>query len=40
VTTGAAEPDVRGTVVLLQSIVLIADILGWSSDLGLNRPIT
>lgn len=39
VTTGMAEPDVHGTVLMLWGIVLICDILGWAKPLGLTRTI-
>jgi hypothetical protein len=38
VSTGMAEPDVHGTLLILWGIVLIADILGWKDDYGLKRP--
>ena len=40
VTTGMAEPDVHGTVLMLWGIVLICDVLGWSHEFGLRRPFT
>lgn len=40
VTTGMAEPDVHGTVLMLWGIVLICEVLGWSDEFGLQRPIT
>lgn len=39
VTTGMAEPDLHGTVLLLWGIVLISDTLEWMSSLRLSRTI-
>ncbi|NPU94199.1 MAG: glycosyltransferase family 4 protein [Gammaproteobacteria bacterium] len=40
VSTGMAEPDLHGTVLILWGIVLIVDILGWNEMFELQRPIT
>jgi len=40
ITTGMAEPDLHGTVLMLWGIVLICDVLGWSKELGVKRPYT
>jgi len=40
ITTGMAEPDVHGTVLLLWGIVLIVDVLGWNKKINLLRPWT
>lgn len=40
ISTGMAEPDVHGTVLILWGIVLIAEMLGWGEELNLKRPIT
>lgn len=40
VSTGMAEPDAHGTVLILWGIVLITEILGWGSEFNFNRPWT
>lgn len=40
VSTGMAEPDLHGTVLMLWGIVLICDAMGWANELELQRPLT
>ena len=40
ITTGMAEPDMHGTMQMLWGIVLICDVLGWSDEFGLKKPLT
>ncbi|MGR3292439.1 MAG: glycosyltransferase family 4 protein [Candidatus Scalindua sp.] len=40
VSTGMAEPDIHGTVLMLWGIVLIVEVLGWEEEFKLKRPCT
>lgn len=40
ISTGMAEPDLHGTVLMLWGIVLLVDLLGWNDEFGLKRPWT
>ncbi|AHJ31306.1 glycosyltransferase family 4 protein [Nodularia spumigena CS-584] len=40
ITTGMAEPDVHGTVLMIWGIVLITEIMGWQDKFNLVRPWT
>jgi glycosyltransferase involved in cell wall biosynthesis len=40
VTTGMAEPDVQGTMLILRGMVLICEALGWSEDFRVKRSMT
>jgi hypothetical protein len=40
VSTGMAEPDVHGTMLIIWGIVLIVEVLGWDEEFNLMRPCT
>lgn len=40
VTTGMAEPDIHGTLLMFWGVSLLVDILGWNDEISIRKPYT